>query len=210
MPHRIRSRPAGFTLIELLVVLAIIAVLIGLVLPAVQKVRETANRARCSNHLRQIGTAIHHFHDSYNAFPPDRIRNEWATWALLILPYLEQGNLYKQWDTQLRYWDQPDAVRQHNIGVYFCPSRRTASVVGFSSGESDRLERYTGDYPGGLSDYASCGGNNNNTGALMIALARGVTPSGQAVVANANTGVFNQTPAGTRILSWRSQHHRRD
>ncbi len=205
MRLRNHGRFAAFTLIEMLVVLAIVAVLIGLILPAVQKVRETASRMRCANHLRQIGTAIHNFHDAHQAFPPDRIRNEWATWAVHILPYLEQDSIYRQWDTQLRYWDQPDAVRQHNIAVYFCPSRRSAGAVGYSSGERDRLQRYAGDYPGGLSDYASCGGNDNNTGALMIALARGITPSGQIIVANANTGAFNQTPAGTRIISWRSQ-----
>jgi prepilin-type N-terminal cleavage/methylation domain-containing protein len=193
------KRPA-FTLIELLVVIAIIAVLIGLLLPAVQKVREAANRAKCQNNLKQIGLGIHNFHDSFRMLPPDRIRNEWATWAVLILPYVEQENIFKLWNFELRYWDQPDNARMHNLPVYFCPSRRDAASVGFTTGDTDSLGRYSGSYPGGMSDYASCGGSNNSTGALMIGRATGITPSGDTV-----TDSFDQTPARTRIVKWRSQ-----
>lgn len=204
MLHHNRARATGLTLVELLVVLAITALLLALLLPAVQKLREAANRMKCTNNLKQIGLGVQGFHDSHQALPPDRIRNEWATWAVLILPHLEQPGIFNQWDLQLRYWDQPGKARMHNVNVYFCPSRRAPSSASFSKGERDRLGRYPGDFPGGRSDYASCGGNDNDSGALMIARARGVTPSGQTVVANANRGVFNQTPAGTRILSWQS------
>src|SRR5262245_61278165 len=95
------GRRAGYTLIELLVVIAIIAILIGLLLPAVQKVRESANRTRCRNHLRQIGLAAHHYHDAQSHLPPSMgftplaTSGVWGHHLFLLLPYLEQDNLYK-------------------------------------------------------------------------------------------------------------------
>src|SRR6187401_2658539 len=84
----------GFTLIELLVVIAIIAILIALLLPAVQQAREAARRSQCKNNLKQIGIALHNYHDTFNALPPGWVQtNRWG-WGTMVLPGLDQAPLY--------------------------------------------------------------------------------------------------------------------
>ncbi|MGC1276036.1 MAG: DUF1559 domain-containing protein [Planctomycetaceae bacterium] len=124
--HAGKTRP-GFTLIELLVVIAIIAVLIALLLPAVQQAREAARRTQCKNNLKQIGLALHNYHDTSNCFPTGNIvritsSTLWGdgwTWHARILPQLEQGPLY----------DKVSRVMGTDIGQYHSPEQRLAQTT---------------------------------------------------------------------------------
>jgi prepilin-type N-terminal cleavage/methylation domain-containing protein len=120
----------GFTLIEILVVITIIAVLIGLLLPAVQRVREAANRTQCLNNLKQMGLALHSYHDAQSAFPPGYLyapspagNARGHGWGAYLLPYLEQDALHKQISWNEPIWHTANqAPRRRHLAVFTCPT----------------------------------------------------------------------------------------
>jgi prepilin-type N-terminal cleavage/methylation domain-containing protein/prepilin-type processing-associated H-X9-DG protein len=122
----------GFTLIELLVVIAIIAILIGLLLPAVQKVREAAARATCSNNIKQWSLAIHNYHSTYGSFMPASYANpNRIAWPIFLWPYVEMENAAKKYDFNVGFWQPNNIITNTHNGVcsstskvYFCGSNR--------------------------------------------------------------------------------------
>ncbi|QDT24620.1 DUF1559 domain-containing protein [Gimesia chilikensis] len=123
----------GFTLIELLVVIAIIAILIALLLPAVQQAREAARRSQCKNNLKQIGIALHNYHDVHSVFPPGWVGvvsrqpnvggESGFSWGTMILPYIDQANLYNQFNFSLAMDVAPNrALLSQRLTVFQCPS----------------------------------------------------------------------------------------
>jgi prepilin-type N-terminal cleavage/methylation domain-containing protein/prepilin-type processing-associated H-X9-DG protein len=181
--NRVRRR-TGFTLIELLVVIAIIAILIALILPAVQKVRDAAARTSCQNNLKQLGIALVNYHDTHQEFPQPRgvlpsetvAFYEWKGWPYKILPYIEQGNLQRMADA-----DFPSAIAA-NVTIFECPSDGRIGLDGRSNTSS------FGDTEAGLIWY------------LGVAGSLGVWPDGFTPT---NSGVFQANSTGIRIAGIR-------
>lgn len=167
----------GFTLIELLVVIAIIAILIALLLPAVQQAREAARRTQCRNHLKQIGLALHNYHDVFNVLPPGWVgvtngaydiygMNGWG-WAARILPHLDQAPLYNQMNFQVKMESAANAAfRISVLPVFRCPSDTApAEIWTIQDGTGNSLANLAvANYVGvfGISDIDDCNGAPNS------------------------------------------------
>ncbi len=156
----------AFTLIELLVVIAIIAVLVGLLLSAVQRVRESANRMSCQNNLRQLGLALHNYEGTYHRFPPGLVANRMDDDLLdgrtngfeLLLPFVEQQNLQNLWNPAISWLDPPNAAAAETpLKLFYCQSNRADGNVDMTA-LATYLKRPLPNLAG--TDYLLCKGTN--------------------------------------------------
>jgi prepilin-type N-terminal cleavage/methylation domain-containing protein/prepilin-type processing-associated H-X9-DG protein len=219
----VRGRSA-FTLIELLVVIAIIAVLIGLLLPAVQKIREAANSASCRNNLKQIGLAFHNHHDQYGFFPgggdlwstpptyvngvPEVGRPQQAGWGFQILPFIEADNVWRGGQATNDVGRVLVAIGTPNK-LFFCPSRRGPMTVVYTE---DLGPEYFGNFPEpqpdqaitALCDYAAS--NLENTGVVVRTsgdVQYGPRPLANVRIADVTDGTSNTLLAGDKRMNRR-------
>lgn len=199
-PH---SEP-GFTLVELLVVIAIIGILVGLLLPAVQAAREAARRMQCSNHLRQIGLALHNYESAFGMWPAQssapgpgpQFTNKRASWMTAALPFFEQDGLFKTFNPTLHWHELANApaVKTH-VSIFHCPSAPAREgfewtvLVDYPNGSAMKLTPRTF-YHGTTTDYANVGGVGTR---LNLAL-----PADRRISDPVNCGVLKTTAVRLR------------
>ena len=201
----------GFTLIELLVVIAILAVLVALLMPAVQQAREAARRTQCKNNLKQMGLALHNYHDGFNGFPPgivsllsnpnwvlpagncnaspDDLGPGWSFFARM-LPYLEQGNFYNMIHFDLPLTDPSNSgVRTKSVGAYRCPSDTGSQLISV----------YDCGNPPSTSVTIGVGERHSN---FVESAWAGIVP-GQEIIYNASGRPKPYNPALPNCQNWR-------
>jgi prepilin-type N-terminal cleavage/methylation domain-containing protein len=209
----------GFTLIELLVVIAIIAILIALLLPAVQQAREAARRSQCKNNLKQIGLAMHNYHDVFNKFPPGYVyytpsqvaanpAAHWS-WSAFILPYIEQGVLFNQLRVGNLTVDQDlntaatSAAMQNPLPAYLCPSDNVPGVNSYAPGTGNSRSITPS---GGSATFISASSYvavNNNWGVKNAKATNsldGASGSVATFYANSNTNIRDMTDGTSNTL----------
>ncbi len=192
---RLRIR-GGFTLVELLVVIAIIGILVALLLPAIQAAREAARRSQCINNLKQIGVAMHLFHDTKKAIPPSRIDCDHGTWASEIWPFLEEGNVAAQYDPEASYYAQPLEVLQVQVASYLCPTRRSPPQISVEGDSRQGVPQHSG----ALGDYAVCIGDGHDyTGDGSGTDSSSVDPNNNKTIPN---GAFRRAVANAGHVLW--------
>jgi prepilin-type N-terminal cleavage/methylation domain-containing protein len=224
-------RRAGFTLVELLVVIAIIGVLVALLLPAVQSAREAARRMACTNHLRQLGLACHNFHDVTGFTPPSRTAsggfpklavpaNAYHGWACWLLPYLEQGNVYSQYETKLHFGHANNrSAVQTQVKVFYCPSTPlqkrsidfastsggTFNITGAAAADYGVMQKVTPSlwqqFPNEVDTYAD---GQNNIGPYSFNSGSTIRVVRWAMVTDGLSNTFFYTEDAGRPGAWRA------
>lgn len=213
---RATSDRAGFTLIELLVVIAIIAVLIALLLPAVQQAREAARRTQCKNNLKQLGLALHNFHDTYLRFPPGCAQDQvpfgthasgsgWgSSWKVYILPYVDQAPMFSKW-----LFDGGSSGYTHGTNM---PLTNGLMIASYRCPSSSVPERYASSNNNGaiqmLTSYTGTAGSYSNTGATNKApfttvqnnASHGLASGSGILYANSKTNMRDCTDGTTNVF----------